>query len=677
MSEGGKLKYRLRSPVGHAGPKIDYAAALNEQQLAAATAPAGPCLVLAGAGSGKTRTLIYRLAYLAEQGLDPSRILLLTFTNKAAKEMLRRAAEMFPGDLSAMWGGTFHSVGHRMLRRHAEDAGLIRDFTIMDRADSKDLLAASYTSAGLDIKDKKFPKPDAALELFSFAVNTRRTLEDLLEGPYAQMEDFSEGLERLHLAYVNRKRQTGSVDYDDLLTLPLKLLEEHPAIAEEYRTRWQSVLVDEFQDTNPVQSAFVHSLVEGHRNLMVVGDDAQSIYSWRGADFENILSFPQKYPDALVIRVEFNYRSTQEILALANASIGCNRKQFPKELRAVRPGGGKPVLVGLADSRQQALFVAQRIEELQEEGVLAHEVAVLYRAHSHAIELQMELTRRNIPFQITSGIPFFEQAHIKDVAAFLRAALNPEDELAFKRIAKLLPGIGARTAEKIWQSVRGQAEWDRALAPKKGAADWLQVCDLISQMRASLERPADEWIQWVMEAVYEAQVKILFDNYHQRLDDIRQLQEFSRQYANTSDFLSQLALLTNVDAPGGRGEREGEPAVRLCTVHQAKGLEWPHVFVVMLCDGLFPLGRCCETEAQLEEERRLFYVAATRAMDRLYLTYPVFRFGRGSVGMDCFQQPSRFIVELPSELYDRWDVEAVPGSWGSPSKAYGQEGDPF
>ena len=441
-----------RAPVS-TSVHIDYAAELNEQQLAAVTAPPGPILVIAGAGSGKTRTLTYRVAYLLENGIDPRNILLLTFTNKAAREMLNRVANLLPVDASGLWGGTFHSVGNRILRRHGTALGYSSGFTIMDREDQKDLINTVVASAGIDPKEIRFPKGDVLAEIFSFVVNTEMQLEALLAEKFPYFLPLLDKIQDVRDRYEKKKKATNSVDFDDLLQKTLLMFQQHERIAEIYRRQFQFILVDEYQDTNKIQADLVDLLARDHRNLMVVGDDAQSIYSWRGANFQNILEFPKRYPDAQVFKIEMNYRSVPEVLEVANAAIAANVRQFRKHLSATRESKTlKPALVALNDSAEQAQFVAQRILELRDENIDLNDIAVLYRAHYHALELQLELSRRGIPYQITSGIRFFEQAHIKDVTSFVRFVANPRDEVAFNRMVKLLPGIGNRTAENLWQA---------------------------------------------------------------------------------------------------------------------------------------------------------------------------------------------------------------------------------
>src|SRR6476661_6167720 len=446
-----------RAPVS-TSIHIDYAAELNEQQLAAVTARPGPILVIAGAGSGKTRTLTYRVAYLLENGIDPRNILLLTFTNKAAREMLNRVANLLPVDASGLWGGTFHSIGNRILRRHGTALGYSSGFTIMDREDQKDLINTVVSNAGIDPKEIRFPKGDVLAEIFSFAINTERPMEELLAEKFPYFLPLLDKIKDVHARYEKKKKATNSMDFDDLLEKTLRMLKQNEEIAGFYRRQFQFLLVDEYQDTNKIQADLIDTLARDHKNVMVVGDDAQSIYSWRGANFQNILEFPQRYPTAQVFKIEMNYRSVPEILAVAKAAIAANVDQFQKHLRATREStAAKPAVVALNDGNEQAQFIAQRILELRDEDVDLNEIAVLYRAHYHALELQLELSRRGIPYQITSGIRFFEQAHIKDVSSFIRFVTNPRDQVAFNRMVKLLPGIGNRGAENLWNA------WDKSL----------------------------------------------------------------------------------------------------------------------------------------------------------------------------------------------------------------------
>jgi DNA helicase-2/ATP-dependent DNA helicase PcrA len=676
-------EYTLQRAPSVTGGSIDYAAELNEQQLAAVTASPGPLLVIAGAGSGKTRTLTYRVAYLLENGIDARNILLLTFTNKAARQMLDRVANLLPVDAGGIWGGTFHSIGNRMLRRHGSALGYSSGFTIMDREDQKDLIAAVVASSGIDPKEMRFPKADVLADIFSFVVNTERSLEELLVEKFPYFLPLIEPIKDVHERYERKKKATNSMDFDDLLEKTLRMLVEHEHIARFYRRQFQFVLVDEYQDTNKIQADFIDTLAAEHKNVMVVGDDAQSIYSWRGANFQNILEFPKRYPDAQIFKIELNYRSVPEILEVANTAIAGNVRQFKKNLSAVRDSNAiKPALVALNDGSEQAQFVAQRILELRDEGVELNEIAVLYRAHYHAVELQLELSRRGIPYQITSGIRFFEQAHIKDVAAFIRFVANPRDEVAFKRMVRLLPGIGGKIADTLWSGweklvVAGGGDVGAGSTPPAAGVDapgykfgerlltlsvstrsrkmWEQLAATLDEMAPKGKpNPPSEMIVSVVEAIYDDYAKANFTNYEIRREDLNQLASFARQFSDVQEFLSQLALISNVDAepaPNASGDNE---AVNLSSVHQAKGLEFHTVFVIWLTDGMFPSNRSLETRDAIEEERRLFYVAITRARDELYLSYPHMRLS-GGFG-DVFQRPSRFLKEIPNELLEDWQI---------------------
>jgi len=673
---------------------IDYPRELNEQQLAAVTAPPGPALVIAGAGSGKTRTLTYRVAYLLEQGIPADRILLLTFTNKAAGEMMHRVSDLLGQELRSLWGGTFHSIGARILRLHAQTLGYHRDFTILDRDDAKDLIKACVNDAKIETKGTHFPKLDVLGEIFSLAGNTHQTVAELCEGQFSYFSQFTDKIAALCKAYADRKLATNAMDFDDLLVLWLKLMQDHPDICEHYQRRFQFILVDEYQDTNKLQGDLIDLLAARHHNVTVVGDDAQSIYAWRGANFANILNFPKRYPGAKVFKIETNYRSTPEILNVANAAIAANINQFAKELAPARKSGVKPALVQCHDAGQQAAFIAQRSLELREEGASLNNIAVLYRSHFHALELQLELTRRQIPFSITSGIRFFEQAHIKDATAYLKFVANPLEEISFKRLAQLLPGIAAKGADKLWQNfsiefaatVKRNAieqektagvpdapgaaaasvserriKWPIAAAlqdsivsvPKKAGPGWAQFTATISQLEdESVRSSAAKMLRLIIDAGYDDYLKETYDNYERRLSDIQELSEFAYQFGSVEEFLTQLALLTNVEAeedPNDDTER-----IRLSTIHQAKGLEFDVVFVIMLCDGLFPSGRSAESPDGEEEERRLFYVSITRAKNELYLCYPLMRGGFGASGVDAYQSPSRFLAEIPESLLNVW-----------------------
>lgn len=672
-------EYVLRPFQSSSELKIDYARELNEQQLAAATAPPGVSLVIAGAGSGKTRTLTYRVAYLLEQGIAPDRILLLTFTNKAAREMMHRVNGVLGSDLQMLWGGTFHSIGNRILRRHADRLGFKGDFTILDREDAEDLIQACLDAAKLDATEVRIPTAEMMAGIFSMAVNNRRSIGEVLERHYSSFAPQAAAITALQAAFEERKRANNVMDFDDLLVLWLRLLEAYEEVREQYQRRFQFVLVDEYQDTNRIQSDLIDLLAFRHQNLMVVGDDCQCIYSWRGANFQNIIDFPQRFPAARIFKIETNYRSTPEILEVANAAITGNLRQYPKKLVSARESGEKPVLVACGDGHQQAAFIAQRVLELREDGANLNGMAVLYRSHFHAMELQIELTRRNIPFSITSGIRFFEQAHIKDITAFLKLLFNPSDELSFKRLVRLLPAVGAKSADKLWARfhpvMSGAAPGSKhpiasslqacaESVPKKAQVSWAQFTTTMAQIEAPEIRvkPA-QVLRHALEAVYEDYARDNFPNHSIRLEDIEQLINVAAQYADVGEFLTQLALLTNLEAESDRRSDRDDESLKLTTVHQAKGLEFQVVFLIMLCDGLFPTSRSLDDPEVLEEERRLFYVGITRAKDMLYLSYPVIRMAQGYSG-DIVQQRSRFLSEIPLELIDEWTLRPT-NPWAS------------
>lgn len=665
-------QYQLKKGPRKGVSGIDYQAELNEQQYAAVSSSPGPALVIAGAGSGKTRTLTYRVAYLLDQGVDPKSLLLLTFTNKAAREMMERVRELISLDLSELWSGTFHAIGNRILRRHADEVGLTRSFSIMDRDDQKSLMNTVVAECDIDTKSRRFPKADVLISIFSLVENTGVELVDLLEARYPYFEEWGDEIANVGKAYTAKKLETNSVDFDDLLILPLKLLKENEELCGLYQKRFQYLLVDEYQDTNAVQSELIHLLARPQNSVMVVGDDAQSIYSWRGADMDNILSFPEHYPNATVYKIETNYRSVPEVIDLSNAAISANKKQFKKALRAARVGGSMtPALVPVEDPRAQADFVAQRVLELRDEGIELDEMAILYRAHHQSLEIQMELTSRGIPFEITSGLRFFEQAHIKDVAAFLRFATNRRDEVSFKRFCLLLPGIGAATATKLWRAwlkvgISKKEEPPKRFSdcmlkfpvPAKAKKDWEQLCYTLDELVVGdgYARPS-EMLTSVLEGVYDDYMKASFENYDNRRQDIEQLILYSETFDDVLELLGQLSLMSSVDGEptGSRAEPDDEKVV-LSSIHQAKGLEWKVVFLIWLADGMFPNGRILEADDQdmFEEERRLFYVALTRSKDELYLTYP--QINPKSYSGDIITRPSRFLEDCPEEMLETWEV---------------------
>ncbi len=635
----------------------DYAAELNPEQCSAATGPDGPALILAAAGTGKTRTLVYRVAHLVESGVPPERILLLTFTNRAAREMLERARHVAGPGVGNVWGGTFHHFANRLLRKHAALLEFPNDFTILDRDDSISLVKQGVKALGL--QSKTFPKPAVLLGIRSAAVNSSRTLEETIEARYAEHgHDPADILKVLH-SYRDRKRQLAGMDFDDLLLNGLRLLREHAQLEEYYQERFLHVLVDEYQDTNPIQAEMVDRLAARHRNVLVVGDDFQCIYSWRGADHRNIMTFPDRYPDARIGKLETNYRSVPEILGVANACIAHNRGQFPKTLRPTRPAYRKPVVRHLSDGDAQAEYVVGQIALLRREGYRYSDMAILYRAHYHALETELALRKNHCPYAMTSGMRFFEQAHIKDACSLLRLVQSKTDELAFARIVQWLPGVGPKSAERIWNKLGGSFD---ALDPaaRAGAAEilppaarpgWNKIAAAWAEADGVARPDPGEILSVFLSRFYGDHALNVFENCDKRMEDIQGLIQYLAKFATLEEFINEVALFTNLDAESEAVDDAAQDSIRLSTVHQAKGLEWPVVFILWLAEGLFPSGRSISESPDGEgEERRLFYVAVTRAKDELRLCVPAMRINRD--GSPSFYTPSRFIKEIPKDLVE-------------------------
>jgi len=667
-------RYQLEA-APRAAKAFDTQGLLNDEQQAVVEAGDGPLLVIAGAGSGKTRTLTWRVARLLHDGLPADGLLLLTFTNKAAGEMLRRVEEVARLDTRQIWGGTFHHVAHRVLREHAPVLGYAKGYSILDREDGRDVMSASIADCGLAVGARRFPKADVLIDLVSMAVNTQTPLGDVMADRRPQFLPLADDILRVARRYAERKHALNAMDFDDLLLNWKVLLVEHEPVRRLLAERFRHVLVDEYQDTNRLQGDVVDLVASVHRNLCVVGDDAQSIYSFRGAHFANILEFEKRYPDARRFHLTVNYRSTPQILALANASIDMNVRQFRKELSSVRRDGSLPALVPCRDAEQQARFVAQRVLELRDEGVPLPEIAVLYRAHHHAMEIQFELARRGIPFVVRSGVRFFEAAHIKDVLAHLRFARNPGDELALKRALRLAPGIGSATADAVWNALSarrrgGVGSVDELLypdvasqVPPKGRDGYRRAAELLRALARPPTRDLPgESIEKVLDGGYEEYLRAAFVNADSRVEDVRQLAEYARGYEDTDAFLAEVALLTELSAETVSEGGEPDEKMVLSSVHQAKGLEWRAVFVVWLADGRFPSAQALRDRDGEEEERRLFYVACTRAKDELSLCFPLVSAPRDRERVVL--KASRFLEELPGEppVYERWQLDEERGA---------------
>src|SRR3989338_3832364 len=679
---------------------IDYSRELNKEQLQVVTAGDGPCLVLAGAGTGKTRTIVHRVAYLLENGIDPRQILLVTFTNKAAREMLRRVELLIGAQPQGLWGGTFHHVGHALLRRYGSRIGIAPSFTILDQDDNLEVLKSVMAAHGISTKkddSKYFPSPDVLENLISFCANSMRPLSELIEQWIPKHAHLTPDILRVASAYEQKKRERNVVSFDDLLSFWLKILRERPEVRQSLGGKFEYILIDEYQDTNRLQGMIVEELAKGPprtvlndtqgqslsaRNILVVGDDAQAIYAFRAATVENIMRFPEVFPGAKTFRLVQNYRSTQSILDLANACISCNRRQFEKELRTVHGRGTKPELVGCADPFEEARFIAGRVLELREEGESLLESAALFRAADQGMQLELELQKRGVPYVIRGGIRFFEQAHIKDVVAYLRVVGNPKDEIACQRILKMEQGIGVKTAAEIMKLIVGNFSPPPQSSPIKGeevnanspplvggASGGGRSQEGLRKVLARVEKlkslkQIDAMIEYVLQAFYETYAEATFENANDRIEDLEQLAIFARTYSaggsSPGDSLDQF-LADPTLSEGFRGERgvtrEGLSFVKdspseeylvLSTIHQAKGLEWKNVFVLGLVDGQFPHYKSRANRAEMEEERRLFYVAITRAKERLFLTYPLT--SMASMGT-AINQPSLFVRELDPRLY--------------------------
>src|SRR4051794_32396887 len=650
-------RYSLKSSAPQRKGLVDYDRDLSDEQRAVALCDPLPTLVVAGAGSGKTRALTYRVAHLLETGTPPEKILLLTFTNKSAREMMGRVGQLCRVETRRMWGGTFHHVAHGILREHAPRLGYADRFGLLDREDAKEVMASATADLGYGVGQRRFPRADALVDLYSSAVNTQRPLAEVIAAESPQFVALEEEMLAVARRFAERKAQMNAMDFDDLLLNWKRLLVEVPAARESIVRRFAAVLVDEYQDTNKLQGEIVDAMAERHRNLLVVGDDAQSIYGFRGAHFENILQFPERHPGCQRFALLTNYRSTPPILSLANASIACNRKQFPKQLRPQREGDALPALVPLRDVHQQAEFVAQRVLELREEGIALRDMAVLYRAHTHSMELQMELARRGIPFLVRAGVRFFEQAHIKDVLAHLKFVQNPQDELSFKRIVKLVPGIGAASADALWSQIK--SDWE-ALVPPKARAGIRRLRDALGKMERLKSQPS-EMIRLVLhEAGYSEALKIRYANAQARYDDVLQLSDYALQAESLEQLLTDLTLLDSLEAEDVIEGSEADEKLTLSTVHQAKGLEYRAIFLIWLADGRFPSAPALRAADGEEEERRLFYVAVTRAKDELYLTYPMMQEERDQARL--LMRPSRFLDELSAHPppYEKWSIELAP-----------------
>jgi len=646
----------------------DLAAELNPEQAAAATHGDGPLLIIAGAGTGKTRTLVYRVAHLIERGVRPDRILLLTFTRRAAQEMLNRSERLVGATSKKVHGGTFHATAHRLLRRFGSAAGLAKDFTIMDQGDSADLMQLSRSQLGYAQKSKRFPKKETLQYVYSRHINTGFSVEDILRDGYPQFLDYLADFGKVFADYTDRKQQRNLVDYDDLLLFWALMLEASPELAAKIAGLYDHVLVDEYQDTNVLQARILRGMCRTHSNITVVGDDAQSIYSFRGANFRNILGFPKQFEGTTLVTLEQNYRSTPPILDVTNSLISQATERFTKNLWTQREGGEPPWLVAAHDEQQQTQFVVDRILELHEEGIPLREIAVLFRAGYMSADLEIELTNRKIPFEKWGGLKFLEAAHVKDVLAFLRILENPRDEVSWYRILLLLPGIGDATARAAIDTM-ASAAWESAAfgryaPPPRARPAHNALVKLLDELRSGPS--ADD----AKVAADIARVRILYDNIlrekydhaEPRISDLDQLQVIAAGYPDRATFLSALALeppQASQDLAGPSSNDDNDCLV-LSTAHSAKGKEWDAVFLIWAVDGWFPSARALGDDEETDEERRLMYVAMTRAKNYLSVTYPLNAYSTRRGADYSLDQLSRFIDRGVRQKMERIAVGVPP-----------------
>ena len=635
--------------------RIRYETALNPSQLEAVTHTQGPLLVIAGAGSGKTRALTYRAAYLVEKGISPAAILLLTFTRKASQEMLRRAAQLLDERCEKISGGTFHSFANAMLRKYASHIGLDPAFGILDRTDSEDLIGHLRKEFQPATQQRSFPRKKTLADIFSRSVNKARSLEEIIANDYPHFESHFEIICRLQQAFEIRKQEHHFLDYDDLLIYLRRLLADYPAARDRISAAYQYIMVDEYQDTNTIQAEILYLLTKVNRNIMVVGDDAQSIYAFRGANFRNIIDFPKMFPETRIVYLEENYRSIQPILTLTNAIIERAKEKFTKNLFTQRKGGSTPVIVNADDEYCQSRFVVDQIKDLQQQGVALNEIAVLFRASFHSFDPEIELSREGIEFVKMGGFKFIESAHIKDVLAHLRVIANAYDRISWYRILLLIEKVGPKTAQRIFEAtLNEQSGYTGLLSAKIGRIKGLER---LKQLISTLDTHPMS-ISEMGETIIDYYLPILknrYDDHPRRAKDLEHLVEIMVRYKNLDQFLTDMAL----EPPNtsyenslytGTGAPNSERLV-LSTIHSAKGLEWHSVFVIWALDGRFPSVHSLHKEEELEEELRLMYVAATRAKENLFFTYPGNVYDR-STGL-ILNRPSRYLDNIPDDILEK------------------------
>jgi len=651
-------KYLLKERDSLSKPSftIDYEKELNPTQLEAVSIQDGPVLVIAGAGSGKTRALVYRLARLVESGVPPENILLLTFTRKAAQEMLRRAGMMIGSQCERIQGGTFHSVANTFLRKYARLIGYEPGFTILDRADSEDVINLLRTQLKLNEKHRRFPRKSTIAQMFSKANNLLEPLSHVVEREYFHFYNDLNDLLALQKRYKQYKELNQLMDYDDLLINFKTLLEEHSDARGHISHRFRYIMVDEYQDTNFPQSEIVRLLAFKHNNVMVVGDDSQSIYSFRGANFRNIIDFPNQFPETRIIKLEENYRSTQPILDVANVIIENAREKYTKSLFTRKSKGPFPIVMAAENENYQSRFIAQKVLELREEGIPLNEIAVLCRAAFHTFDLEIELSRYNIPYVKYGGFKFIETAHVKDVLAHLRIINNPRDSMSWNRILMLIEKVGPRTSRNIIEWMfKNNTQLSLNNYPKNGK--FTDGINRLHKLILSISREGltiEDQIGLICR-YYEPILRKRYDDYPKRIKDLEHLQVITGRYHQLERFLSDVVLEPpNESVSGVIASPSDDERLVLSTIHSAKGLEWNTVFIIWALEGKFPSNYAFSSDEEMEEERRLMYVAATRAKENLFITYPINIYDQLSGYV--LSKPSRFIEELSSELVESWNL---------------------
>jgi len=638
----------------------DFQKELNNEQYKVVTESDGPCLVLAGAGSGKTRTIVYRVAYLIEQGLKPENLLLLTFTNKAAREMLNRVALLLKGkDLKSLWGGTFHHIANKILRRFAPLIGYKANFTILDEEDSESLLKICLKELNINTKERRYPTPAVLKDLQSYAKNSEKKLKEVVEMKHPRWLEILPQLEKIARNYEERKRQKNLMDFDDLLTNLLYLLKSQPLVKKKLSEKFQYILVDEYQDTNRIQAEIIKELATTHQNILVVGDDAQSIYSFRAADIANILNFPKIFKNTKIFHLNTNYRSTPEILDLANAIIENNTNQFPKNLTSRQENFIKPTLVALSSGEKEAEYISEMALELRDAGIPLNKIAVLFRATYHSQPLEFELTKKDIPYDYRGGLRFFERAHIKDVLAFLKVLDNVKEEISWRRLLEMQIGIGEATSQRLIEDLTkadtiGAAlkTGERLALGDKAKRGFDILIKIFHKLLKNEKLLPGELIRQIIKSDYQNYLELNYQNFQERLEDLEQLSLFADRYQNLNSFLAEITMQENFAAARLRnnsGSEDHQERLILSTIHQAKGLEWEAVFVINLIEGALPNPRAIREEGGIEEERRLFYVAVTRAQRKLFLTYPL----TSNYNSMYLNSPSPFLEEVPDNLWEK------------------------